>query len=620
MPKDTPDNPFANFAGFGPDFGSGFDPVANITKMMEMASSNMQDMPNIEEVHIWFGVMQRAHSMMAEHVTQLAQSDDALLSRLWNPQYWQEQMARLDNGTAQNIMKQQEALWQQGMAFWQDMLSGRPPETPSKDKRFQAPEWHEQMAFAALQQNYLLMSDHLLKLTEGMEGLEPSAKAKLQFAMQNMVDAMSPANFALTNPQVIQKTIETKGQNLLTGLEHMLADIRKGQMTHTDPNAFELGRNIAVTPGKVVHETPMYQLIQYAPSTDKVDAVPLVIFPPWINRFYILDLNEKKSFVKWAVDQGITVFIVSWKSADESMRDVIWDDYVKAQIDAMTTIRNVLDVPHVNAIGYCVSGTTLAATMALLEERGEADLVNSATFFTAQVDFADAGELQHFIDDDQLAMIQHLSADNGYLDGRYMALTFNMLRGRDLIWNYVVNNYLLGQEYPPFDLLHWNGDTTNLPAKWHRAYLLDLYRDNKLVQPGAITIDGTPIDLRKISAPCFIQAGIDDHIAPAPSVWKLMHHLNGEKEFVLAGSGHIAGVVNPPAANKYQYWTLPEGAQSLDAFKQDATEHPGSWWPYWRTWMEKYGGKKVPAKGARIPGEGKLPAIEDAPGRYVKQR
>lgn len=614
MTKDTPDNPFANFTGFG----AGFD----MSKMLEMAGGTMQgmaDMPKAEDMQIWFSVMQRAQSMMAEHVGELANSDDAMLSKLWNPQYWQEQMARFDNGAAQNMMKQQEALWQQGMEYWQGMLSGRPPEAPSKDKRFQAPEWQEQMAFAALQQNYLLMSDHLLKLTEGMEGLEPGAKAKLQFAMQNMVDAMSPANFALTNPQVIQKTIETKGQNLLTGLEHMLADIRKGQMTHTDPNAFELGRNIAVTPGKVVHETPMYQLIQYAPSTDKVDAVPLVIFPPWINRFYILDLNEKKSFVKWAVDQGITVFIVSWKSADESMRDVIWDDYVKAQIDAMTTICNVLDVPHVNAIGYCVSGTTLAATMALLEARGEADLVNSATFFTAQVDFADAGELQHFIDDDQLAMIQHLAADNGYLDGRYMALTFNMLRGRDLIWNYVVNNYLLGQEYPPFDLLHWNGDTTNLPAKWHRAYLLDLYRDNKLVQPGAMSVDGTPIDLRKISAPCFIQAGIDDHIAPAPSVWKLMHHLNGEKEFVLAGSGHIAGVVNPPAANKYQYWTLPEGAESLDAFQQGAEEHPGSWWPYWRKWMKKHGGKQVKADGARIPGNGTLSAIEDAPGRYVQQ-
>ena len=614
MTKDTPDNPFANFAGFG----AGFD----MAKMMEMASANMQsitDMPKAEDLQIWFGVMQRAQSMMAEHVGELANSDDAMLSKLWNPQYWQEQMARFDNKAAQNMMKQQEALWQQGMEFWQGMLSGQPPAAPSKDRRFQAPEWQEQMAFAALQQNYLLMSDHLLKLTEGMEGLEPGAKAKLQFAMQNMIDAMSPTNFALTNPQVIQKTIETKGQNLLTGLEHMLADIRKGQMTHTDPDAFELGRNIAVTPGKVIHETPMYQLIQYAPSTEKVDAIPLVIFPPWINRFYILDLNEKKSFVKWAVDQGITVFIVSWKSADESMRDVIWDDYVKAQIDAMTTIRDVLDVPHVNAIGYCVSGTTLAATMALLETRGQADLVNSATFFTAQVDFADAGELQHFIDDDQLAMIQHLAADNGYLDGRYMALTFNMLRGRDLIWNYVVNNYLLGQEYPPFDLLHWNGDTTNLPAKWHRAYLLDLYRDNKLVQPGAISVDGTPIDLRKISAPCFIQAGIDDHIAPASSVWKLMHHLSGEKEFVLAGSGHIAGVVNPPAAKKYQYWTLPEGAETLNAFKQDAEEHPGSWWPYWRAWMKNHGGKPVKADGARIPGNGNLPAIEDAPGRYVKQ-
>jgi len=454
-----------------------------------------------------------------------------------------------------------------------------------------------------------------LKLADGMAGLEPGTRAKLKFAMQNMVDAMSPSNFALTNPEVIKKTVETKGQNLLNGLQHMLTDIRKGQMTHTDPDAFELGRNIAVTPGKVVHETPLYQLIQYAPSTPKVDSVPLIIFPPWINRFYILDLNEKKSFVKWAVEQGITVFMVSWKSADETMRDVIWDDYVTAQINAMETVQDLLDVPHVNAIGYCVAGTTLAATLALLTARGEADLVNSATFFTAQVDFADAGELKHFIDDDQMAMIEHLSADNGYLDGRYMALTFNMLRGRDLIWNYVVNNYLLGQDYPPFDLLHWNGDTTNLPAKWHKAYLSDLYRDNKLVQADAIVIDGTPINLSTIETPCFIQADI----APASSVWKLMNHLSGPKEFMLAGSGHIAGVVNHPSANKYQYWTLPEGAASLDEFKLSAEEHPGSWWPYWRKWLKGHAGKATKAEGGRIPGKGKKPAIEDAPGRYVKQ-
>jgi polyhydroxyalkanoate synthase len=610
MSNDIPDNPFANFAAFGAGFDmSQFDPA-------KMASGTL---PGTEDVQQWMSVMQQAQAMMTEHMSQLAQSDDNMLSKLWNPQYWQEQMARFDKGGLHNMMQQQNALWQQGMEYWQAMLTGKAPETTKSDRRFQAAEWQEQMAFAALQQNYLLMSDHLLKLTDGMEGLEPSAKAKLTFAMQNMIDAMSPANFALTNPQVIQKTVETKGQNLLKGLEHMLADIRKGQMTHTDPNAFELGRNIAVTPGKVVHETALYQLIQYEPATKKVDSIPLVIFPPWINRFYILDLNEKKSFVKWAVDQGITVFIVSWKSADETLRDIIWDDYVMSQIDAMTTIRDALDVPHVNAIGYCVSGTTLAATLALLEARGESDLVGSATFFTAQVDFADAGELQHFIDDDQLAMIDHLSAETGYLDGRYMALTFNMLRGRDLIWNYVVNNYLLGQEYPPFDLLHWNGDTTNLPAKWHRAYLIDLYRDNKLVQPGAITIDGTAIDLRKIQTPCFIQAGIDDHIAPAPSVWKLMHHLSGPKEFMLAGSGHIAGVVNPPKAKKYQYWTRPEGAETLDDFKQKAQEHPGSWWPYWREWIGQHGGKKVAATGARLPGNGTLPAIEDAPGRYVKQ-
>ena len=399
----------------------------------------------------------------------------------------------------------------------------------------------------------------------------------------------------------------------------MLSDLRKGQLTHTDPDAFELGRNIAVTPGEVVHETPMYQLIQYTPTTKKVMQTPLIIFPPWINRFYILDLNDKKSFVKWAVAQGIPVFMVSWKSADASMKDVIWDDYVKAQIDAIDTVCEALDVEGVNAIGYCVSGTTLAATLSLFAERGEADKVKSATFFTAQVDFEKAGDLLLMTDDAHMKMIDQVSAD-GYLDGRYMAATFNMLRGQDLIWNYVVSNYLLGEDYPPFDLLHWNGDTTNLPARWHNAYLKDLYRENKLVQPGAMQVDGTPIDLTRIETPCFIQAGREDHIAPAESVWKMTEHLSGPYEFLLAGSGHIAGVVNHPDAQKYQYWTNTGKSRTLETFVAGAEETAGSWWPYWLQWLQKETPETVSAKDGYVPGKGKLKAIEPAPGRYVKMR
>jgi polyhydroxyalkanoate synthase len=370
----------------------------------------------------------------------------------------------------------------------------------------------------------------------------------------------------------------------------------------------------------VIHETPLYQLIHYAPSTETVLETPLLIFPPWINRFYILDLSPEKSFVKWAVDQGLSVFLVSWKSADASMKDLVWDDYIlKGQIDAIDTVRGLLDVPSVHTIGYCVAGTTLAATLALLAARGEADKVASATFFTAQVDFSEAGDLTLFVDDEQMRLVDQLSA-GGFLDGRYMAATFNLLRGRDLIWNYVVNNYLLGQDYPPFDLLHWNGDTTNLPAKWHRDYLTQLYRDNLLVVPGAVSVDGTPIDLSRIKTPAYVQAGKEDHIAPLESVWKLTGHLTGPVRFLLAGSGHIAGVINPPAAMKYQYWACDEAQPDLDTFLAAAKETKGSWWPDWRGWLDTIGAETVPATGARIPGEGALTAIEDAPGRYVKLR
>jgi polyhydroxyalkanoate synthase len=400
----------------------------------------------------------------------------------------------------------------------------------------------------------------------------------------------------------------------------MLADLGRGQLTHTDSTAFELGRNIATTPGKVVKRTPLYELIQYTPTTETVLATPLIIFPPWINRFYILDLTAEKSFIAWAVAQGLTVFVVSWKSADASMKDVVWDDYVeRGQIDAIDTVRQLLGVRHVHTIGYCVAGTTLAATLAVLAARGESEKVATATFFTAQVDFADAGELNLFVTDEQLGLIKSIAAD-GYLDGRYMAATFNLLRGRDLIWNYVTANYLMGQDYPPFDLLHWNGDVTNLPAIWHQSYLTDLYRDNRLVEPGALSIAGTPIDLTRVTTPTYVQAGREDHIAPAKSVWKITHHFKGPVRFVLAGSGHIAGVVNPPAAQKYQYWTNDAEVETLDDFIAGATETKGSWWPDWIGWIVAADDTRAPAEGARIPGEGSLAPLGDAPGEYVRTR
>ena len=490
---------------------------------------------------------------------------------------------------------------------------------PLKDRRFADPAWREHPAFALLHQTYLMLTEYFQQTVKSMDGLDREKRRQLEFAVSALSEAMSPDNFLLTNPVVMKRTVESKGQNLVRGMRHLINDLKRGQLTHTDPDAFKLGENLAATPGKVVHETPMYQLVQYSPSTPDVLEVPLLIFPPWINRFYILDLTPQKSFIKWAVDQGLTVFVVSWKSADASMADVVWDDYIRAQIDAIEQVRARLKVPHVHAIGYCVAGTTLAATLAVLARRDEADKVKSATFFTAQVDFEKSGELKHFIDDAQLDMIGKLSPE-GYLDGRYLAATFNSLRGKDLIWNYVVNNYLLGEDYPAFDLLHWNGDVTNLPAKWHNDYLRDLYRDNKLVVPDALSADGTPIDLTQVKTPSFVQAGREDHIAPAESVWQITKHFSGPLEFLLAGSGHIAGVVNPPAANKYQYWVGDSDAPSLKAYIESAEEHPGSWWPHWLGWLEQQDDSRVPATGKRKPGGRGDTVIEDAPGRYVMTR
>ena len=581
-------------------------------------------LPSLEEMQHWTFVMGRAQQLMLEFITKQAGEAGGRIANAAQQPAVQWPMANIFPDPAK-VAQAQVDLWTQGMSIWQKALGGQsePSELQQqadKDKRFNAPQWRENPMFDMIRQSYLLISDRLLGSVDALEGVDPKQREKLRFTTRAFVDAMAPSNFALTNPLVMERTIETKGENLLKGLEHMLRDLSKGQLTHTDPDAFEVGRNIAVTPGKVVHQTPMYQLIQYAPTTEQVYETPLVIFPPWINRFYILDLNPKKSFIRWAVEQGLTVFMVSWKSADESLAETTMDDYVKAQIDAIDTIRDLLGVEEVHTIGYCVAGTKLAATLALLEARDEADKVASATFFTAQVDFSEAGDLNMFLGDEQMQLIQQVSGDKGYMDGRYMAATFNMLRGRDLIWNYVVNNYLMGEDYPPFDLLHWNGDTTNLPAKWHQTYLKQLYRENKLVQPGGVTIDGTPIDLRKVKTPTYVQAGREDHIAPPQSVFKITHHFQGPLRFVLAGSGHIAGVVNPPDAQKYQYWINEGHFGSLDEFVAGATEHKGSWWPDWIQWIDRKSDAKVAATGARVPGEGKLKAIEDAPGSYVKAR
>ncbi|HET7604755.1 MAG TPA: class I poly(R)-hydroxyalkanoic acid synthase [Sphingomicrobium sp.] len=586
-------------------------------------TQNASAIPTLEDWQHWTLVMGRAQQMLMEFWAEQMKAGQPMPS--WSPPaFGFGERAGASDPMA--LMSAGAQAWAKGLETWGKMLGGvttapSPEEKERKDRRFAAPEWRENPIFDTIRQTYLRVSDQLLGTADQIEGIDAETREKLRFATRSFVDAMSPSNFALTNPQVLKRTLETRGENLLKGLANMLKDIAAGQLTQTKPGVFEVGRNLATTPGKVVRQTPLYQLIQYTPTTDEVLKTPVVIFPPWINRFYILDLSPEKSFVKWCVDNGVTLFMVSWKSADESIADATLDDYVlKGQIDAIDTVRDLLGVEGVHTIGYCVAGTTLAATLAYLQTKGEADKVKSATFLTAQVDFAEAGDLKLFTGPETMGLLDQLTAEKGYLDGRYMAATFNLLRGRDLIWSYVVNNYLLGDEPAPFDLLYWNSDTTNLPAGWHRAYLEDLYKGNKLAEKGGITVAGTPVDIDEVTTPTYVQAGREDHIAPPQSVWKIMTHFAGPKRFVLAGSGHIAGVVNPPAAQKYQYWVNDRPCGTLESFVEGATEHKGSWWPDWLAWLNQQDGETVKADGARVPGKGKLKALEDAPGTYVKSR
>jgi polyhydroxyalkanoate synthase len=573
------------------------------------------DAEAIERFQKWTELMGRGQQMMLEFWTREAETLP-LADPLGMIGTWQRAVAAWMADPAK-LLEIQTRYMTDAMAMWQSFLvpgHAQSPVAEVKDKRFASEAWRETPVFDFLRQSYLLASNYMLEATHELDGLDPREQQRARFLVRQFVDAMSPSNFALTNPEVMTRTLATGGANLLKGLEHLLEDLRQGRMKMTDESAFEVGVNVAATPGRVVFENRLFQLIQYSPTTETVFEVPLLIFPPWINKFYILDLTPEKSFIRWAVAQGLTVFVVSWKSADETLADVTMDHYVgEGMFTAIDEVRRICGIESVHTIGYCVAGTTLAAALAVLAAKGESAKVASATFFTAQVDMSECGDLGVFIDDAVLETIARLTADKPWLDGRNMALTFNMLRSNDLIWNYVVNNYLMGKDYFPFDLLYWNSDATNVPALWHRRYLEDIYRDNLLVKPGGITCLGVGIDLSRVATPSYVQGGKEDHIAPAPSAYKLTRYFKGELRYVLAGSGHIAGVVNPPAANKYQYWTNESLPDSFEAFVAGAVEHKGSWWPDWMTWLAPRSGGQVPA---RLPAEG----LEAAPGRYVKER
>jgi polyhydroxyalkanoate synthase len=526
----------------------------------------------------------------------------------------------------EKVFQAQASLWQGYMELWHNTaraMSGEEVapvvEPESGDRRFRHEDWGENSVFDFIKQSYLLTSRWFQTTVGDVEGMDEKTAQKVDFYTRHFMDAISPSNFVLSNPEVLRATIESKGENLVQGLDNMITDLDRGEpgrldITMTDHDAFTIGENIAVTPGKVVFQNDLLQLIQYAPTTKKVKRRPLLILTPWINKFYILDLSPKNSFIKWALDQGHTVFIVSWVNPDEKLSHKSFEDYMlEGPLTALDAIEKATGEREVNVIGYCIGGTLLAATMAYMAEKKD-DRIKSATFFTTLMDFSDPGELGVFIDEEQLTALEEKMKSQGYLEGREMATTFSMLRANDLIWSFVVNNYLLGKDPFPFDLLHWNADSTRMPAEIHSFYLRNMYLENNLVKPGAITLDGVAIDLGKIKTPAFILSTHDDHIAPWKTTYTATRLLSGPVKFVLASSGHIAGVINPPQSGKYCYWTHSRNATDPDKWLETANQSEGSWWPEWEKWISKHAGGQVPA---RVPGDGEIEAIEDAPGSYV---
>jgi polyhydroxyalkanoate synthase len=511
-------------------------------------------------------------------------------------------------------------------ATFQRMM-GQEPEPVARpesgDNRFKDPEWSTNPYFDYWKQVYLLTSRWAEDMLEHTEGLDEEERHKAQFHLRQVTSALAPSNFPMTNPEVFRETLSSNGRNLVEGMTNLVKDLEKSddllKISQTDSDAFEVGRNLAVTPGKVIYQNDIIQLIQYTPTTQEVHRTPLLIVPPWINKFYILDLTQQKSFIRYVVEQGFTVFVISWVNPDERLADKSFEDYMlEGILSASSAVQRETGEAQCNVLGYCVGGTLLAATLAYLARRGD-DPFSSATFLTTQIDFTKAGDLKVFIDDTQLHSLEAMMRERGYLDGSRMANVFNMLRPRDLIWPYIINNYMLGKKPFPFDLLFWNQDSTRLPAANHQFYLRAFYHDNLLAK-GQMSLCGVDLDVSKVTVPVYELAAREDHIAPAESVLKGAKLFSGPVEYVLAGSGHIAGVINPPSADrvKYQHWTNPNGlkADSIDTWLKTATETPGSWWGHWINWLSGHSGDKVPA---REPGK-VSGVIEDAPGSYVKIR
>ena len=582
--------------------------AANLARMMEEGGRAMAAYLRPREEG-------RIRDDMAEELTEVAKTIGNV-AEYWlaDPQRTVEAQSRLIGGYLD--------LWTTALKRLGGEKTRPVVEPATRDARFADPEWNSNPFFDALKQAYLLTANWAADMVEEAE-IDARTKHKAEFYVRQIAGAVSPSNFVLTNPELLRTTLASNGENLVRGMKMLAEDIEAGggdlKIRQTDDSKFRVGENLAVTPGKVIFQNELMQLIQYTPQTESVLATPVVIIPPWINKFYVLDLTAEKSFVRWAVESGLTVFMVSWVNPGPELAAKGFEDYMKdGVLTAFDVAKKAADSKDFHAVGYCVGGTMLAMTLAWLAATGTKPGLASATFLTTQVDFTYAGDLKVFIDEEQVASLERKMLESGVMEGSKMANAFNMLRANDLIWPYVVNNYLKGQAPFPFDILYWNSDSTRLPAANHSFYLRNCYLDNKLAQ-GRLMLAGKTLDLTAIDVPMYSVATREDHIAPAASVFLGLQKYRTPGRFVLAGSGHIAGVINPPARGKYQYWTGGPAAGTLEDWIAKADMHPGSWWPDWRGWIEERGGARVPAT-TRIPGEGPYKAIEDAPGSYVKVR
>jgi polyhydroxyalkanoate synthase len=526
------------------------------------------------------------------------------------------------------LMRSQADLFTRYMDLWQStMRRAAGGETkavvePAKgDKRFADPEWSDNSAFDVMKQSYLLTSNWLNDLISNVEDVDPLSKRRVEFFMKMLTDAFSPSNFLMSNPAALREAAETHGESLVRGMENFAADLDRGggqlSISQTDSTPFKVGENLATAPGKVIFQNELIQLLQFTPTTAQAHEIPLLIFPPWINKFYILDLRPENSMIRWLTAQGFTVFVTSWVNPDQRLAAKTFEDYMVEGVFAATeAVMAQCGVRRVNTVGYCIGGTLLSCALAYMAAKGD-ERIASATFFAAQQDFSEAGDLMLFTDETWIDELEkQMDAAGGVLSSKSMADTFNALRANDLIWSFFVNNYLLGKEPKPFDLLYWNSDQTRMPKTLHLYYLREFYKDNKLAK-GQLVLGGVPLNLGEVKTPVFAQSSKEDHIAPYRSVYRGARLFGGPTEFMMAGSGHIAGVINPPDANKYQHWTNPALPDSAEEWIAGAKEHPGSWWPHWAAWLAEKSGPMIPA---RDPAKGPLKPIEDAPGSFVKVR